>query len=103
MLDPVYAPATAPLPSNVKRWRAYFTAMGRFAYIEYLAPAEGGETKNGGFHPKVRPYPGRYQALVGFHLARIPFALHATYYHYFAQGSDASSSDWINLSFEYRF
>ena len=103
MLDPVYIVATGELPSEAKRWRAYFTVMGRFGYITYLAPAEGGETENGGFHPKLRPYPGRYQALVGFHLARIPFALHMTYYHYFAQGSRASSGDWVNLSFEYRF
>jgi hypothetical protein len=105
MLDPVYVLATGELPSDARRWRTYFTVMGRFAYIGYLAPAEGGETVNGGFHPKTRPYPGRYQALVGFHLARIPFALHATYYHYFSDTSldRESQSDWINLSFEYRF
>ncbi|HVQ35147.1 MAG TPA: hypothetical protein VMT33_03985, partial [Candidatus Bathyarchaeia archaeon] len=59
----------------------------------------------GNQQPKLRPYPGRYQLLAGFHLARIPFALHATYYHYFSQDlSDTDAqSDWLNLSFEYRF
>ena len=105
MLDPVYVVATGELPSEAKRWRAYFTVMGRVSYIGHLAPADGGETENGNQQPKLRPYPGRYQLLGGFHLARIPFALHATYYHYFSQDlsdSDAQS-DWINLSFEYRF
>jgi hypothetical protein len=38
-------------------------------------------------------------------VARIPFAFHATYYRYFNQGAvdDSATSDWINLSFEYRF
>ena len=105
MLDPVYVVATGPLPSEAGRWRTYFTLMGRLAYIAYLAPAEGGETEAGDQHPKIRPYPGRYQALVGFHLARIPFAFHATYYHYFNQDplDFEASSDWINVSFEYRF
>ncbi|HYV20585.1 MAG TPA: hypothetical protein VFC25_16300 [Verrucomicrobiae bacterium] len=46
--------------------------MGRYAYIWYLAPAEGGETVNGGEHPKLDMYPGEKQFLGGFHLARIP-------------------------------
>ena len=105
MLDPVYVVATGELPSEAKRWRAYFTVMGRVSYIGHLAPADGGETENGNQQPKLRPYPGRYQLLGGFHLARIPFALHATYYHYFSQDlSDTDAqSDWLNLSFEYRF
>ncbi|HYV19823.1 MAG TPA: lipid A deacylase LpxR family protein [Verrucomicrobiae bacterium] len=104
MLDPVYVPAVGPLPGIPAAWRNYFTLMGRVAYFTYLAPAEGGETVAGDIHPKLRPYPGRYQALIGYHLARIPFAFHLTYYRYFNQDSDgASSSDWVNLSFEYRF
>ncbi|HEV8200100.1 MAG TPA: lipid A deacylase LpxR family protein [Candidatus Polarisedimenticolia bacterium] len=105
MLDPVYAPPGGPLPSEARRWRTYFTLMGRYAYIWYLAPAEGGETVNGGEHPKLDAYPGESQFLGGFHLARIPFAFHVTYYRYFQQdrvGTDGSS-DWINVSFEYRF
>jgi hypothetical protein len=104
MLDPVYVDAVAPLPGVVAAWRNYFTVMGRLAYFTYLAPSEGGETVNGGEHPKLRPYPGKYQALIGYHLARIPFAFHLTYYRYFNENGDGvSSSDWINLSFEYRF
>jgi lipid A 3-O-deacylase len=105
MYDPVYAdPQLAP-PAQVSAWRAYFTLMGRYAYITYLAPAEGGETENGGNHPALDNYPGQRQLLVGFHLARVPFAFHMTYYRYFAQdrvGTDGST-DWVNLSFEYRF
>jgi lipid A 3-O-deacylase len=105
MLDPVYVDAVAPLPSEARRWRAYFTLMGRAAAIAYMAVAEGGATVNGGEHPELRPYPGRLQLLAGFHLARVPFALHVTYYSYFDQGNSGieGSSDWINLSFEYRF
>jgi len=38
-------------------------------------------------------------------VARLPFAVHVTYYRYYRQGRSgiAGSSDWINLSFEYRF
>jgi lipid A 3-O-deacylase len=105
MLDPVYVDATAPLPAKTGVWRTYFTVMGRAAYIAYLAPAEGGETVNGGEHPKLPTYPGKYQMLTGFHLARIPFAFHLTYYRYFNQDRSGvnGSTDWINLSFEYRF
>jgi len=49
-----------------------------------MVPAEGGATVNGGDHPELRPYPGRLQMLTGFHLARVPFALHLTYYRHFA-------------------
>jgi hypothetical protein len=79
--------------------------MGRAAAITYMAVAEGGPTVNGATHPALRPYPGRYQSLVGFHLARIPFAFHLTYYKYYEQtgGGIQGSSDWVNLSFEYRF
>lgn len=104
MLDPIYI-EPAPRFPEVRAWRTYFTLVGRIAYISRLAPAEGGETINGGEHPKLDSYPGKYQALLGYHLARIPFAIHLTYYRYFAQdelGIEASG-DWINFSFEYRF
>jgi hypothetical protein len=103
MLDPVYVDPVAPLPGVVQAWRNYFTLMGRLSYDTYLAPSEGGPTVAGNNHPKLRPYPGKYQALVGYHLARIPFAFHLTYYRYFNEVGDASSTDWVNLSFEYRF
>ena len=102
--DPVYVDPVAPLPGRVPAWRNYFTLMGRYAYFTYLAPSEGGETVAGGDHPKLRPYPGKYQALIGYHVARIPFAFHLTYYRYFNEITDTgSSTDWVNLSFEYRF
>jgi len=105
MYDPVYVNAVAPLPSEAKAWRVYFTLLGRLNYISYLGPAEGGETANGGDPPPLPSYPGKYQLLAGIHVARIPFAFHATYYRYFNQGAvdDSATSDWINLSFEYRF
>jgi hypothetical protein len=104
MLDPIYVDPKASLP-DVNPWRNYFTLVARAVYITYLAPAEGGDTVNGGEHPGIDPYPGRYQALIGYHLARIPFGFHLTYYRYFAQdqiGFEATS-DWVNFSFEYRF
>jgi len=105
MLDPIYVDPVTPLPSDQKLWRSYFTVMGRAAAVTYMAVAEGGATVNGGEHPALRPYPGRYQTLVGFHVARVPFALHLTYYKYYGQsdGGIKGSSDWINFSFEYRF
>jgi lipid A 3-O-deacylase len=106
MLDPIYVDPKAPLPSEQKLWRTYFTVMGRAAAVSYMAVAEGGPTVNGGDHPALRPYPGRYQTLVGFHIARVPFALHLTYYKYYEQSNNGGiqgSSDWINLSVEWRF
>ena len=97
LLDPIYGD-----PGRV--WQVYFTLVGRAAYITYLAPAEGGETENGGFHPALRPYPGRFQGVAAFHLVRVPFGVHVTYTHDFEQPSVIEeSSDWISLGFEYRF
>jgi lipid A 3-O-deacylase len=47
----------------------------------------------------------KFQAILGYHLARIPFAFHLTYDRYFGQdrGGIRASSDWVNFSFEYRF
>jgi outer membrane protein LpxR len=104
MLDPVYFDPVGPRPV-VSPWRSYFTLVGRATYYNYLAPAEGGETVNGGEHPGFDTKPGRLQALVGYHLARVPFAFHLTYFRYFNQADTGvdSAIDWINLSFEYRF
>jgi outer membrane protein LpxR len=104
MLDPVYfdpagaAPVAGP-------WRSYFTLVGRTAYIQHLAPAEGGETVDGGFQPGLDREPWGLQSLFGYHLESVPFAFHATWYHYFEQEKTGikGSSDWINMSFEYRF
>jgi hypothetical protein len=105
MLDPIYIDAVAPLPSGARAWRAYFTLFVRSARFGYMAPAEGGETVNGGSHSPLRPYPGEDKVLAGFHAGRVPFGFHLTYYRYFdSNGFDIkSSSDWINLSFEYQF
>jgi len=102
MLDPVYVDAAAPAGSVSAR-HTYFTLVGRAVASAYFAPAEGGKTVNGGEHPELPGYPGRYQALAGFHLERLPFAFHITYDHSFEPAGLPSSSDWINLTFEYRF
>jgi len=103
--DPIYVDPVAPLPSEARAWRTYFTIMGRLSYITYSAPAEGGETVNGGDQPAIRPYPDRSHLLFGVHLSRVPFAVHVTYSRYFQndQTLGESSADWVNLSFEYRF
>jgi hypothetical protein len=89
----------------VSPWRSYFTVVGRAAYVNHLAPADGGETVNGDNHPGLENEPGQWQLLVGYHLARVPFAFHLTYYKYFTQQQDGvtGSSDWVNMSFEWRF
>jgi hypothetical protein len=105
MLDPIYVDPVAPLPAETRAWRTYFTLVGRLAHIEYMQPAEGGETVNGDDHPPIHPYPGRRQMLVGFHLSRVPFAIHITYFRYFQETPEGvtGSSDWVNFSYEYRF
>lgn len=103
MLDPVYVDPTTPLAPRPRAWRAYFSLMGRVSYVTHMAPAEGGKTVNGGEHPPLRPYPGRDVILAGFHVARLPFAVHVTQYRYLGRSGVAGSSDWINLSFEYRY
>ena len=105
MLDPIYADPVAPLPSRARAFRLYFTLMARVAQTWYQAPAEGGETVNGGYHPELRPYPGENELITGMHLSRLPLALHLTYYDYFDEDQDVikGSSDWINVSFEYRY
>ncbi|HKQ98162.1 MAG TPA: lipid A deacylase LpxR family protein [Candidatus Polarisedimenticolia bacterium] len=104
MLDPVWFDPTQPLP-DVRPWRYYVTVVGRLAKFEHLAPVEGGETANGLDHPGFNDYATDRQILLGMHLARVPWAFHLTYYRYFSsRGEDVDSmSDWINLSFEYRF
>ena len=104
VLDPVYFDPMRPL-QNLKGWRVYFNLVGRYSWIDYLVPAEGGPTENGGNQSPLRPYPGRQEALLGVHLTRVPFSFHATYYRYFGPVPRGISStlDWVNLSFEYRF
>ncbi|HKQ98163.1 MAG TPA: lipid A-modifier LpxR family protein [Candidatus Polarisedimenticolia bacterium] len=104
MLDPIYVDPAGPRPAR-NRWRSYFTLVGRAVYLEHFAPADGGETVNGGTHPGLDTEPGQFQALLGYHLGGVPFSFHLTGYHYFAQAESGinGSSDWVNLSFEYRF
>jgi hypothetical protein len=104
VLDPIYFDPEKPL-TDLKRWRFYFNLIGRYAWITYLAPSEGGPTENGGNQPAIRPYPGAKQGLLGVHLTRVPFSVHLTYYRYFGSAPFGvnSSLDWVNFSFEYRF
>src|SRR6266850_2126324 len=91
--------------TNLKGWRFYFNLTGRYAWITYLAPAEGGPTENGGTHPALDSYPGAKQGLLGVHLPRAPFSVHLTYYRYFGSLPSGLNGglDWVNFSFEYRF
>lgn len=105
-LDPVYLDPQGP--QTVRRsWRPYFTLAARVRRIDTFAPLEGGPTQNGGFHAAVNSMPGTNQLLVGAHFAKVPVALHATYYRYFNDGDVTRGGrddfDWVNLSFEYRF
>jgi hypothetical protein len=104
MLDPVYVDRAAPLPERAA-WRTWFDVVGRGAWIDRMAPCDGGETVSGGEHPGLDACPGTLQALVGAHVARLPFAYHATWYHYFRQSGTGldGSNDWVNLTFEWRF
>src|SRR5262249_31787682 len=102
--DPIYLAPGAP-QTDLERWRTYFNVVGRAAWVDYLAPLEGGETENGGFREPVDDIPGKEQILVGLHLIRVPFGFNLTYYHYFDTGSVPGQDkiDWVNFSFEYRF
>ncbi len=104
VLDPVYLDPERPL-EKLKGWRLYFNLMARYAWIDYLAPAEGGPTESGYIHPAVHPYPGTEQGLLGLHLTRVPFSIHATYYRYFGSvpAGIKGTLDWVNVSIEYRF
>lgn len=103
VLDPIYFDPGRPAP-KLDHWSYVFNVVARYAWINYLAPAEGGPTENGGSHPSFDP-PGKVQGLLGLHLVRVPFGIHITYFRYFDNPDPnlASSLDWVNFSFEYRF
>jgi len=104
-LDPVYALPDAS-PGESCGWRSYASVVVRTTYFEHLAPAEGGRTENGGFHPGVDANQGQPEVLIGLHVGRAPAALHLTYYRYLFGRQEigtASSLDWMNLSLEMRF
>ena len=102
-LDPIWFDPAQPMPS-LKGWSVTFNAVVRYAWIYRLAPAEGGETKNGGFHPAI-DFPDTSQAILGMHFVHVPFGLHLTYYRYFGHPikSVPGTLDWANISLEYRF
>ncbi|HET8945500.1 MAG TPA: lipid A deacylase LpxR family protein [Candidatus Polarisedimenticolia bacterium] len=104
MLDPVYLVPGESL-DGVDGWRFYFNVVGRYAWIAYYSPAEGGTTESGYHHHAANdPYPGNEQVLLGLHVARVRFGFHLTYYRYFNNPENLPSNfDWTNLSFEYRF
>jgi hypothetical protein len=102
VIEPVYFDPEQPLV-NLKRWRTYFNLVGRRTWFDYFAPAEGGPTESGYNHPVLRPYPFERSVIFGLHLVRVPFGIHLTYYTYFGGPDRASSPDWVNFSFEYRF
>ena len=104
VLDPVYFDPQKPL-INLRHWRKYFNVVARYAYITYLAPAEGGPTESGFDFPKLPQYPGEKQVQIGMHLVRVPWGVHITYYRYFNRLDTAKqdSIDWVNFSFEYRW
>jgi len=86
-------------------WSFHFNAVARYNWIGYLAPAEGGPTESGVNQPPLEPYPGKEEFLFGFHVTRVPFSVHMTYYRYLGSSPDGinDSLDWVNFSFEYRF
>lgn len=102
-LDPLY-PGRDLAPN--RKWRAYGSVVVRSSYFVHLAPAEGGRTQNGGYHPGLDLNRGQPELLVGLHLGRAPVALHATYYRYLLgpeQIGRETSLDWANVSLEIRF
>ena len=103
VLDPVYFDPDQPL-TGLYRWRFYFNVVARYNWIGYLAPAEGGPTESGVNQPPFESYPAKEEGLFGFHVTRVPYSVHMTYYRYFGSspGRIHDSLDWVNFSFEYR-
>ncbi|HET8948083.1 MAG TPA: lipid A deacylase LpxR family protein [Candidatus Polarisedimenticolia bacterium] len=103
VLDPVYFDPKQPVPDTA-HWSYVFNVIVRGAWIGYLAPAEGGETESGYNHPELDA-PGTFEALAGFHVVRVPFGFHLTFFHNLNDPDPdiESSMDWANFSFEYRF
>jgi len=105
-LDPVFVPEFSP--PRRSRWRSYFSAVLRASAFARIAPVDGGATENGGFHPGIDSETTPVEIIVGAHLAKLPFIIHASYYHYIGSarmlGENSSSSlNWANISIGYRF
>jgi hypothetical protein len=105
-LDPVYLDPSGPEVEQ-RRWRFYFNLVARVRSFDEFVATEGGDTQNGGFYPQIVASPGDEQVIVGFHVAKIPLAIHLTYYRYLDDGDVTgvmpTELDWVNLSFERRF
>lgn len=63
-LDPLHVDHKAPSDER-PRWRGYGSLVVRFTALDYFAPAEGGRTVNGGFHPRVNDQSDTPQLLLG--------------------------------------
>jgi hypothetical protein len=102
-LDPVYMDLRGP-PVE-RRWRAYANVVARVRSVDDFAATRSGVTENGGFRVGTAT-PGDEQLIVGLHVAKLPLALHLTYYRYRDdEVSDLipAELDWVNFSFERRF
>lgn len=102
-LDPLYAGGD---PAVSRRWRGYASVVLRSGYFSYFAPAEGGRTENGGYHPGIDIDHSQPELLIGLHAGRSPVAFHLTYYRYLLgsnQIGKESALDWANVSLELRF
>lgn len=105
-LDPLYVDR-GTRGKVMTRWRGYASVVVRATAWDRLAPAEGGRTSNGGYHPGIDASDlERPLALLGLHVGRYPVAFHATYYRTIGgrqRFGQSSNTDWVNLSFEIRF
>jgi hypothetical protein len=102
-LDPVYMDPNGP-PVE-RKWRAYANVVARVRSVDEFAATRSGMTQDGGFRVGTGT-PGDEQLIVGIHVAKLPLALHLTYYRY--HNDDVSQLipaelDWVNFSFERRF
>lgn len=105
-LDPVHLDELSSAAAPDRSFHGYASVVLRAAEYGELAPADGGRTQNGGWHPGVETAAGNPQLIVGLHGARLPVAVHVNYYRYLSRpdGVDERRAlDWINFSFEWRF
>ena len=105
-LDPVFVSESRSQRRG--RWRAYFSAVLRASVFAKIAPADGGATANGGYHPGIHGETMPVEIILGAHLARLPFVLHVSFYHFLDSGRmlgvlSKSSLDWVNISIGYKF
>jgi len=102
MMDPGYLPPGETVSLN--RPRFYFSIVPRYTYFGKIRTLEGGDTRNGGFHPGIDYDDTTLQMLFGFHIAYKGLVAHVTYYHFPDIPIDVPSEtgfDWVNFSFEW--